>query len=84
MDGIKSVDICQAYLIMAVYAAPRKKWEEDRRWVLMGVAIRYAPGLLVEVRSLRVGYSMALELGLNKPPPPQCSEREAMDRTRTW
>ncbi|SJL00326.1 uncharacterized protein ARMOST_03639 [Armillaria ostoyae] len=67
VDGTKSVDICQAYLIMAVYAAPRKKWEEDRRWVLMGVAIR-----------------MALELGLNKPPPPQCSEREAMDRTRTW
>ncbi|KAK0503182.1 fungal-specific transcription factor domain-containing protein [Armillaria luteobubalina] len=67
VDGTKSVDVCQAYLIMAVYAAPRKKWEEDRRWLLMGVAIR-----------------MALELGLNKPPPPQCSEREAMDRTRTW
>ncbi|KAK0210684.1 fungal-specific transcription factor domain-containing protein, partial [Desarmillaria ectypa] len=67
VDGTKSVDICQAYLIMAVYAAPRKKWEEDRRWLLMGVAIR-----------------MALELGLYKPPPPQCSEREAMNRTRTW
>ncbi|KAK0483556.1 fungal-specific transcription factor domain-containing protein [Armillaria novae-zelandiae] len=67
VDGTKSVDVCQAYLIMAVYAAPRKKWEEDRRWLLMGVAIR-----------------MALELGLNKPPPPQCNERETMDRTRTW
>ncbi|KAG7452580.1 uncharacterized protein BT62DRAFT_977217 [Guyanagaster necrorhizus] len=66
VDGTKSVDICQAYLLMAVYAAPRKKWEEDRRWLLMGVAIR-----------------MALELGLNKPAP-QCGEREAMNRTRTW
>lgn len=27
---------------------------------------------------------MALELELNLPPPPDCEEREALNRTRTW
>jgi hypothetical protein len=41
IDGSKSVDVCQAYLLMAVYPIPKKKWAEDRSWLLMGVAIRY-------------------------------------------
>jgi len=40
-DGSKSVDVCQAYLIMGVYPVPKKKWVQDRSWLLMGVAIRY-------------------------------------------
>jgi transcriptional regulatory protein LEU3 len=27
---------------------------------------------------------MAMELGLNQPPPDPCDEREALNRTRTW
>jgi len=42
IDGSKSVDVCQAYLLMAVYPVPKKKWAEDRSWLLMGVAIRMA------------------------------------------
>ncbi|KAG6818171.1 hypothetical protein H0H87_000076 [Tephrocybe sp. NHM501043] len=42
IDGSKSVDVCQAYLLMSVYPVPKKKWAEDRSWLLMGVAIRYA------------------------------------------
>ena len=41
VEGKQSVDMCQAYLIMAVYPVPKKKWVEDRSWLLMGVAIRY-------------------------------------------
>ncbi|KDR81549.1 hypothetical protein GALMADRAFT_134980 [Galerina marginata CBS 339.88] len=67
VEGDRSVEVCQAYLIMAVYPMPKKKWIEDRSWLLMGVAIR-----------------MAIELGLNQPPPPSCDEREALNRTRTW
>jgi len=67
IDGSKSVDVCQAYLLMAVYPVPKKKWAEDRSWLLMGVAIR-----------------MAIELELNQPPPITCSERESLNRTRTW
>ncbi|KAF5391352.1 hypothetical protein D9757_002023 [Collybiopsis confluens] len=67
VDGSKSVDICQAYLLLGVYPSPKKKWAEDRSWLLMGVAIR-----------------MAQELGLHLPPPSDCEEREALNRTRTW
>ncbi|KAF8163242.1 fungal-specific transcription factor domain-containing protein [Crassisporium funariophilum] len=67
VEGAQSVEICQAYLILAVYPVPKKKWAEDRSWLLMGVAIR-----------------MAIELELNDPPPPECDEREALNRTRTW
>ncbi|KIK59748.1 hypothetical protein GYMLUDRAFT_44187 [Collybiopsis luxurians FD-317 M1] len=67
VDGSKSIDICQAFLILGVYPSPKKRWAEDRSWLLMGVAIR-----------------MAQELELNLPPPPDCDEREALNRTRTW
>ncbi|KAK7466977.1 hypothetical protein VKT23_004040 [Stygiomarasmius scandens] len=42
VEGSKSVDICQAYLLLAVYPIPKKRWTEDRSWILMGVAIRMA------------------------------------------
>ncbi|KAJ6547487.1 fungal-specific transcription factor domain-containing protein [Mycena capillaripes] len=67
IDGSIGVDICQAYLILAVYPMPKRKFVDDRSWLFMGVAIR-----------------MAMELGLNQPPPPLCSERESLNRTRTW
>ncbi|KAJ7740684.1 fungal-specific transcription factor domain-containing protein [Mycena maculata] len=66
-DGSMGVDICQAYLILAVYPVPKKKFVDDRSWLFMGIAIR-----------------MAIELGLNQPPPPLCDERESLNRTRTW
>lgn len=43
VDGLVSIDVCQAYLLMAVYPRPGKKWDKDRSWLLMGVAIRYVP-----------------------------------------
>ncbi|KAF9453200.1 hypothetical protein P691DRAFT_801540 [Macrolepiota fuliginosa MF-IS2] len=67
VEGNQSIDVCQAYLIMAVYPTPRKRWTEDRSWLLMGVAIR-----------------MAMELGLNQPPPPTCNDRQKLNRIRTW
>ncbi|PPQ75279.1 hypothetical protein CVT26_015270 [Gymnopilus dilepis] len=42
VEGVRSVEVCQAYLIMALYPEPKKKWAEDRSWLLMGVAIRMA------------------------------------------
>ncbi|KAJ7156049.1 fungal-specific transcription factor domain-containing protein [Mycena crocata] len=42
IDGFTSVDICQAYLILAVYPIPKKKFVDDRSWLFMGVAIRMA------------------------------------------
>ncbi|KAJ7774748.1 fungal-specific transcription factor domain-containing protein [Mycena metata] len=31
-----------------------------------------------------VAIRMAIEIGLNQPAPPQCEERESLNRTRTW
>ncbi|KAF8902075.1 hypothetical protein CPB84DRAFT_1746799 [Gymnopilus junonius] len=42
VEGVRSVEVCQAYLIMAMYPEPKKKWAEDRSWLLIGVAIRMA------------------------------------------
>ncbi|KAJ7709979.1 fungal-specific transcription factor domain-containing protein, partial [Mycena rosella] len=42
IDGSTGVDICQAYLILAVYPIPKKKFVDDRSWLFMGVAIRMA------------------------------------------
>jgi hypothetical protein len=39
----KSIDIVQAFLLLAVYPEPKRKWTEDRSWLFMGVAFRCAP-----------------------------------------
>ena len=46
IDGWKSVELCQAYILMGVYAVPARRWEEDRSWLYIGLAIRYVTSLL--------------------------------------
>lgn len=40
IDGWKSVELCQAYILMSIYAVPARRWEEDRSWLYTGLAIR--------------------------------------------
>jgi hypothetical protein len=42
IDGWKSVELCQAYILMSIYAVPARRWEEDRSWLYTGLAIRCA------------------------------------------
>ena len=86
IEGAKSVDVCQAYLLMAVYPVPKKKWAEDRSWLLMGLAIRceFIHCLLIHGTMTPPNDSMAIELELHQPPPSTCNERESLNRTRTW
>jgi len=49
IDGWKSVELCQAYILMSIYAVPARRWEEDRSWLYAGLAIRYALLILVNV-----------------------------------
>ena len=42
IDGYKSVELCQAYILLSIYAVPARRWEEDRSWLYTGLAIRYA------------------------------------------
>lgn len=42
VDEVKSIDVCQAYVLLGVYPMPAKKWAKDRSWLFMGVGIRMA------------------------------------------
>lgn len=81
--GYQSIETVQAFLLLAVYPIPQKKLAEDRSWLYIGVAIRYAHSsvLLVHYRGrLR---RMAQELELDKAPLGN-DERQNVNRLRTW
>ncbi|KAJ7915584.1 hypothetical protein B0H13DRAFT_2231820 [Mycena leptocephala] len=73
IDGWKSVELCQAYILMSIYAVPARKWEEDRSWLYTGLAIRLATDLNLH----QVQNSKAAK-GNEK------QEREILNRTRVW
>ena len=42
IDGYKSVELCQAYILLSIYGVPARRWEEDPSWLYTGLAIRCA------------------------------------------
>ncbi|KAG6889467.1 hypothetical protein C0995_000994 [Termitomyces sp. Mi166 len=71
IDGWKSVELCQAYILMSIYAVPARRWEEDRSWLYTGLAIRIATDLnLHQVSPTK--------------PQNEKQEREILNRTRVW
>jgi hypothetical protein len=40
ITGEKSVETVQAYLLLSLYPVPVKKFDENRRWIYLGLAIR--------------------------------------------
>ncbi|KAJ7660324.1 hypothetical protein DFH06DRAFT_393736 [Mycena polygramma] len=73
IDGWKSVELCQAYILMSIYSVPSRKWEEDRSWLYVGLAIRLATDLnLHEVQSSQTRNANDKQ------------ERELLNRTRVW
>ncbi|KAF9039281.1 fungal-specific transcription factor domain-containing protein [Panaeolus papilionaceus] len=71
IDGWKSVELCQAYILMSIYAVPARRWEEDRSWLYTGLAIRIATDL-------------NLHLVSTVKPQSERQEREIMNKTRVW
>ncbi|KXN81254.1 Protein priB, partial [Leucoagaricus sp. SymC.cos] len=71
IDGWKSVELCQAYILMSIYAVPARRWEEDRSWLYTGLAIRIATDLNLHHMS-------------NTRPKNEKEEREALNRARVW
>ncbi|KAH9030570.1 fungal-specific transcription factor domain-containing protein [Lactarius deliciosus] len=71
VDGWKSVELCQAYILMSIYAVPARRWEEDRSWLYTGLAIRIATDL-------------NLHLLPQKKPMTEQQELEMLNRTRVW
>lgn len=37
--GLKTIETCQAYILLSLYPVPQKKWTDDRRWLMIGVAV---------------------------------------------
>lgn len=42
ITGIKNVEMCQAYILLSLYPVPARKWEDQRSWLYLGLAIRSA------------------------------------------
>ncbi|CAK5274670.1 unnamed protein product, partial [Mycena citricolor] len=78
IDGWKSVELCQAYILMSIFAVPARKWEEDRSWLYTGLAIRLATDLNLH----QVPSSKAFIKG--KGVEREMNEREILNRTRVW
>ncbi|KAB5591031.1 Fungal specific transcription factor domain containing protein [Ceratobasidium theobromae] len=70
-DGWKSLEVCQAYLLLSVYPQPARSWAEDRAWLYLGCAIRLAMDLNL--------YKLPTRSFVN-----EAHEREVLNRTRTW
>ncbi|KAJ2932869.1 hypothetical protein H1R20_g4235, partial [Candolleomyces eurysporus] len=71
IDGWKSVELCQAYILMSIYAVPARRWEEDRSWLYTGLAIRIATDLnLHQVPTAKITSEI--------------QEREILNKTRVW
>lgn len=71
IDGWKSVELCQAYILMSIYTVPARRWEEDRSWLYTGLAIRIATDL-------------NLHQAFDIQPTTERQERELLNRIRVW
>ncbi|KAI9450174.1 hypothetical protein F5148DRAFT_1291014 [Russula earlei] len=49
IDGWKSVELCQTYILLSFYAVPARRWEEDRSWLYTSLAIRIATDLNLHI-----------------------------------
>lgn len=36
----KNVEMCQAYILLSLYPVPARRYEDDRSWLYLGLAIR--------------------------------------------
>ena len=90
IGGQKSVETVAAYMLLALYPVPARKWEEDRSWVYLGLAIRYAhlSCVYVSVGLTLSRRSIATDINLHHPHTVQPENgqhaREMLNRTRLW
>ncbi|KAJ7067184.1 hypothetical protein C8F01DRAFT_1365332 [Mycena amicta] len=71
IGGQKSVELVQAYVLLSLYATTNKKWEEERAWIYLGIAIRLAVEL-----NLNQPYV--------EQPDDEAHARDLLNRTRVW
>ncbi|TFK40290.1 hypothetical protein BDQ12DRAFT_680666 [Crucibulum laeve] len=71
ISGAKNVEMCQAYILLSLYPVPARKWEDQRSWLYLGLAIRAATDL-------------NLHLPTTAKPLNENHAREMLNRTRVW
>lgn len=93
IDGWKSVELCQAYILMSIYAVPARRWEEDRSWLYTGLAIRSVFMSFCETAFVWMSFFLffariATDLNLHHVPTTlpktEKQEREVLNKTRVW
>lgn len=40
LDGCKTLEMCQAFALMAAYMPPARRWDEDRQFFYSAIAFR--------------------------------------------
>lgn len=40
IGGPKTVELVYAYILLSLYPVPARRWEDDRGWIYLGMAIR--------------------------------------------
>ncbi|KAF8623696.1 hypothetical protein AX17_007394 [Amanita inopinata Kibby_2008] len=71
ISGKKDVDMCHAYILLSLYPVPAKRWEDQRSWLYLGLAIRTATEL-------------NLHLPVTSIPQSEMPAREVLNRARVW
>ncbi|KAI9450175.1 hypothetical protein F5148DRAFT_1370891 [Russula earlei] len=71
IGGWESVELCQAYILLSIYAVPARRWEEGHSWLYTGLAIRIATDLNLHILP-------------PKKPTTEQQELEMLNRTRIW
>jgi hypothetical protein len=92
VDGYKSVELCQAYFLLSIYAVPARRWGEDHSWLYTGLAILYAHLFKIhhEVLNSNVvpNVRIATDLNLHLLPPKTATteqqQLEMLNRTQIW
>jgi hypothetical protein len=49
ITGTKNVEMCAGYILLSLYPVPAKRWEDQRSWLYLGLALRSGIGYLVAV-----------------------------------
>ncbi|KAK0471072.1 hypothetical protein IW261DRAFT_912826 [Armillaria novae-zelandiae] len=70
-DETRSVELCQAYILMSSYVVSERSWEKDLNWLYTGLAISIATALrLDQIPKIN--------------PATENEEREYLNRLRVW
>jgi len=74
--GYKSLEIVQAYLLLSLWGTgPVERYEQDRTWMLLGMAIRMATDLNLHRKTATVS---------PETPEGKARDQEVHNRERTW